>query len=63
MSKILESGRELTLGFRATEYFENPNIGTNKQLTWQIKTSAGPEKPLYVIVGHRPIARKRWARM
>ena len=51
MSKILESGRELTLGFRATEYFENPNIGTNKQLTWQIKTSAGPEKPLYVIVG------------
>lgn len=51
MSKIVESGRELEIAFRATEYFENPNIGTDQQFTWQLKTSAGAERPLYVIVG------------
>ena len=53
MTKILESGREISLGFRAVEYFENPNIAGGTQLTWQIKTSAGPERPLYVIVAFR----------
>lgn len=51
MSKILEEGVELNVAFRAVEYFENPNLGTSNQLNWQIKTSNGLEKPLYVIVG------------
>lgn len=50
-SKILESGREITTGFRTVEYFEYPKVGEDKQLTWQVKTSAGAEKPLYVVVG------------
>lgn len=51
MSKIVESGMEITAAFRATEFFEHPNIPLGRQLTWQIKTTSGAEKPLYVIVG------------
>lgn len=50
-NKILENGRELTMNFRAVEYFEHPNLGTDLQHTWQIKTSAGLERPLYVVLG------------
>lgn len=51
LNKILETGRELTMNFRAVEYFEHPNLGSSLQHTWQIKTSTGLERPLYVILG------------
>lgn len=51
LSKIIESGTELTAAFRALEFFEHPAIPVGKQLTWQIKTSSGAERPLYVILG------------
>ena len=51
MSKILESGQEISMGLRACEFYEHPNIGSGQQLTWQIKTSSGAEKPLYIIMG------------
>lgn len=51
MSKIVESGRELEIGYRASEYFEAPNLGTDRMFNWQLKTSAGAERPLYVILG------------
>lgn len=50
-SKILEEGSELDVEFRAVKVFENLNLGTGRQVNWQIKTSTGAEKLLYVIVG------------
>lgn len=51
MMRILESGRELSIAYRASEYYELPAVKDSTQVVWQIKSSMGMERPLFVILG------------
>lgn len=51
LMKIIEKGKSLFIPFRSFETYEYPELGTCKNVVWNLKTASKLEKPRYVIVG------------
>jgi len=49
--KIVEKEKSLFIPFRSFETYEYPELGTSKNIVWNLKTASKLEKPRYILIG------------
>ena len=49
--KLIEKEKSLFIPFRSFETFEYPELGTTKNVVWNLKTASKLEKPRFSIIG------------